>query len=267
MKNIIYLLFSVCALVFFTSCEEDLKVYDGPGEVHFSAASAQYFVEAETQPYVVEVSLTNSLSESRTFNINIVDSLSTAVEGVHFTIENKEVSIPAGENFATITLAGDFDALADGNKTLVLGLEETDVSAGFRQQFNLTLIQFCEYMQDNLVGEYTLTSEFWGTSYPVNVVAGDDEFSYVIQGMYDIGLPNVQDVPFTVNQEGPITFTANIDGAGAFDANTPTFSADYGLLSIAGDGDVNTCGEFTFLLEFTVEAGSFGEYTESLIKN
>ncbi|ADR22865.1 hypothetical protein MATR_32860 [Marivirga tractuosa] len=267
MKKLYINLFVLITSVVIFSCDRERHFYDGPSLVQFANSSSDYFVQSTNNEFEVLVGLTAAASESKTFDIVVVDSLSTAEEGVHFTLESQQITFGAGETLASLSVTGNFDALADGSRTVVFALQDNPDAASFRQTFELNLIQFCEYDQDFLVGEYTVNSEFWGFSYPVNVVAGADEFTYVIEGLYDIGVPNAQDITFVINQVGEIEYTATVETQVAFDANTPVFAADYGPLSVTGTGAVNTCGEFALNLTFTVGAGSFGSYSEVLIKN
>ncbi|WP_460540999.1 hypothetical protein [Echinicola sediminis] len=257
------LLMAVC----FSSCEEDLQLYDGPAQAHFPQSSDTYFVTAEENPYTLKIGLTNVASSDRTVSISIDENSSTAIEGVDFTINSFQTVIQQGELFGELTIRGDFDNLS-ASKVVVFNLTQSDGeggNAGFRQSFTLTLNQFCQYSRDALLGTYVNFSQFWGTGFLCEVVAGNASNEVIVQGMYPPEI-NGQNIVIRIDQLGEVSYRATVVRQVAFDANTPIFAANYGPLSIEGSGVLNTCGEFNLNLAFTVSAGSFGVFNEVLVK-
>ncbi len=124
MKKII-LLFAM-SLVLFTSCEEDLVVFDnenGQTLAQFSATTALLGTPAEGATYEVDVTVTTKSDSERTISIE-VDGSSTATPD-QYTLSN--LVIPAGAYVGTVTITSDFDALPDEGSTLLV-LNLTDVS-------------------------------------------------------------------------------------------------------------------------------------------
>lgn len=266
MKKILILL----GILVLVSCDEnaDPEIYKGESLASFTnGSSATYFVEEQDSQFGVQVGVTVAADVDREFSVNVVEEETTAVSS-SYTIADS-FTLPAGEYVADVTVNGNFEEVIDG-QTIVLELSEIaeGAVANFDNKFELSLVQFCPYSQQALVGDWTFSSEFWGTETTVTLEAGEDEFTYIAKDLYGgLGIPNTQDVVLEVEQINSTTFELNIQQQGAFDANTPIFAANYGLLSVAGDGILDTCGVMDMTLEFTVGAGSFGDSNEVLTKN
>ncbi|SDG41804.1 hypothetical protein [Psychroflexus sediminis] len=249
------------------SCEQnaDPDIYQSESLTYFTeSTSANYFVAPGQSEYRIQVGVTDASDVDREFTVSVNEEETTASPNA-YSLENT-FTIEAGEYIGEVVVNGNFDNVVDG-ESIVIDLVEINGSsiADFDNQFELTFFRFCEYSQASLVGEWTLNSEFWDTSYTVNIVAGEDEFTYIAQDLYGpTGFPNTQDIIINVVQIDDTTFELNVEKQGAFNA---TFAVNYGLLSIEGGGTLDTCGEMNMILEFTVAAGTFGEYNEVLTKN
>lgn len=266
MKKILILL-GVLALI---SCDQyaDPDIYKSESLTYFTQSTSEtYFVESGQSEYRIKVGVTDATDVDRVFIVSVNEEESDASTDA-YSLEDT-FTIEAGKYIGEVVVNGNFDNVVDG-ESIVIDLVDINGSsiADFDNKFTLTFVRFCDYNQADLVGEWTLTSEFWGTAFPVNIVAGDDELTYIAQDLYGaLGIPNTQDVVIKVVQINSTTFELTIEKQGAFDANTPIFGANFGLLSIAGSGTLDTCGEMNMNLAFTVGAGSFGSYNEVLTKN
>jgi len=266
MKKILIIL-SFIGLV---SCEQnaDPDIYQSESLTYFTqSTSGTYFVQSGDSEFRIQVGVTEASDTDRDITVRVVEEETDAAPESYSI--NTTSTIPAGEYLTDIVINGVFDEVVDGESVVIEIVDvEGSNTASFDNKFEVTLVQFCEYIQADLVGEWTLTSEFWGTeSSTVNITAGEDEFTYVANIYGSLGIPNSQEITLIVEQTGPTNYVVNVAQQGAFDANTPIFTANYGLLSIAGSGTLDTCGVINLNLAFTVGAGSFGEYNEVLTKN
>lgn len=120
MKKIFYPIALLLLVLLAASCSEDeIKTFDPNNYVYFDmnlvkdqnyAELSYTFLfeqELETKEFKIPVKILGRYPDKeRTFKITYVDSLTTAKEGVHFTIDNNSQKIEAGksEGFAILTL-------------------------------------------------------------------------------------------------------------------------------------------------------------------
>lgn len=263
MKKILIIL-SFIGLV---SCEQnaDPDIYQSESLTYFTqSTSGTYFVQSGDSEFRIRVGVTEASDTDRDITVRVVEEETDATPESYSI--NTTSTIPAGEYITDIVINGVFDEVVDGESVVIEIVDvEGSNTASFDNKFEVTLVQFCEYIQANLVGEWTLTSGFWETSYPINIIAGDDEFTYIAQDLYGpTGFSNTQDIVLKVVKIDQTTFKLEVEKQGAFNA---TFAVDYGLLSVEGEGTLDTCGVMDMNLQFTVAAGTFGEYNEVLTKN
>jgi hypothetical protein len=266
-------IFFILGLIVLISCDKDadLEIYESESLTYFSqSTSATYFVENGDSEFKIPVGVTDASDVDREFSVRIIEEESNAAPESYILPETFVVE--AGSYISDVVVKGIFDEVVDG-KSIVIELAEINGSsiADFDNKFEVTFFRFCEYNQETLAGEWTFTSEFWGREYNVELIAGEDEFSYLVnlygplEGL--IGLTNTQTIEINVNQITSTSFEASVATQVVFDANTPIFAANYGPMSITGSGSFDTCGEISMSLAFRVGAGSFGSYAEVLTKN
>ena len=245
--------------LFISSCgERDFDIYDGPNQIHFIGSSGDYFVQETDDPgFTVELGALKPSDGNIGATILVDNEASTAVEGTHFTLSSNSKTIDNGEVLGSITVNGIFENL-DSAVTLVLKLQESESVASFNNTFTLTLTQFCPYVQDNFTGTYSFTSTAFGATYPVEVVAGGAENEVVVQNMYEDGF----NITIQLDDSDPSNFTASVTKQDAW------VSSQYGQARVEGGGTFNACeNTITLDLEHTVDAGSFGTFRETLVKN
>lgn len=258
MQNIKHLFLFALIGLFMASCgEREFDIYDGPNQGHFIGSSGTYFVqEADDPGFPIQIGSLSPASGNLTLNVEVVDSLSTAVEGTHYTLSSNSISFSDGQAISELLVTGNFDNLTS-DQTLVLALTGDNV-AGFDNTYTLNLTQFCPYLQAEFVGTYTFTTTAFGATYEVEAVAGASDNEVVFQNLYEDGF----NVTVTLDASDPTNFTANVTKQEAW------ISTDFGQASVEGSGTFNACERTISLnLEHTVSAGSFGVFAESLVKN
>lgn len=258
MRNIKHIFLFAIAGLFMASCgEREFDIYDGPNQAHFVGSSGTYFVQQANDPgFPIELGALSPASGSLTLNVEVVDSLSTAVEGTHYTLSSNTISFSDGQALTELLVTGNFDNLTS-DQTLVLALTGDNV-AGFDNTYSLNLTQFCPYVQADFAGTYTFTSSAFGATYEVEAVAGASENEVVFQNLYEDGF----NVTVSLDASDPTNFTADVQKQDAW------ISAQYGQARVEGSGSFNACERtITLNLEHTVDAGSFGVFAESLVKN
>lgn len=259
MNNIKLLLFTFAITAIVASCgERELDIYDGPNQIHFIGSSGDYFVQEANDPgFEIEVGSLRPSDGNLTATILVNDSLSTAVEGTHYTLSSSTKTIGDGEVLASVTVQGIFENL-DSAVTLVLNLEESESVANFNKTFTLTLTQFCPYVQDEFVGTYTFNSTAFGATYDVEIVAGPTSDVVIAQNLYEDGF----NIAIELDDSDQGNFVASVEKQDAW------ISAQYGQARVEGGGSFNACEKtITLDLEHTVDAGSFGSFREVLTKN
>lgn len=252
---------SAVALFAFGCTAENPLVYDGPELFHFTGTTAPYFVEETNDPgFEVELGVTTAASADRNFTISVVEEESTAIEGVHYTLSSTSVTIPAGAFVGSVMLQGDFDQLGiDGPQTLVFQLSDGETSADFNTTYEVTLQQFCPYVQSDFVGTATVTSTLFGATFPVNVVAGSDASVIILEDVYSDA-----DIEVNMDDSNPANFVARINSTVGWVSGT------YGDVTVdnAISGSFSACnGTISLVLSHCVSAGCYPNDNLTIVMN
>ena len=201
---------SILILFVTLSCTKEGMEFDtngGKGKlfVHF-VGSAQEIVTRSNQANTLEIIVSaNSLSDAnRTYNLKI-ESSSTAVEGEHYVLSAKTITIPANQYSGKVTLTANNDNLTPEEVVINLIIDSEDaIDYGSKQTIYLS--SFFEVTMDWLLGDWTVTDYDAGEdagSYPVTITKIDDN---------TIGIYNIWDgeetVKATINAENS---TINIE--------------------------------------------------------
>lgn len=256
LNKLIIAMAAVLVAMAFAGCdtlefEEPDKTYDGEVKVKFNSSEAVLFAEEEQDVQAVGVSTLKPISEARTYSFTIVDDeLTTAEEGVHYTLDSNSFTIPANEVLGEIPITLIKENLGDA-PTLHLQITANEV-ASFNSSVVVTLRQFFPYVQQDFVGDFNLVYPWWfGDSNPrvVTTVAGDDENTIIVQNMLGTGT----DIEFTMDDSDPANFTVS------FDRQEAWVSGQYGAVRMFGSG---TFDAESYIIEasaeHTVSAGTFG---------
>lgn len=120
-KNI--LLGAILSLALFaslTSCEEEHTVYNGPQYIMFADTLSVLGVENSEEYFDIRIAATKAVEKDYTLAVEVIDS--SAVEGVHYTIESNTVTIKAGQLATSVRIRANYESLAIGEDPVAFRL-------------------------------------------------------------------------------------------------------------------------------------------------
>jgi len=160
MKKILYFIL-IGLVIGMYSCKEesDLFLYDGPNYVSFiEGSSSVTAIGGETNEFPIQIGVTTAES-SKTFSVEVDADASTGIEGTHFTVDSKEITIAAGEYVGTMTITPIFEAVPDEGITVKFNLVNTGDTADFSiRSHTIDMAKYCAYDIASIAGTYTGTS-------------------------------------------------------------------------------------------------------------
>lgn len=118
MKKILKSLCIVSALLLvFTSCDTDAEYikYNGGNYIMFSDTLYEFPVVNNDDYFEIPVVATKTCDYDRTVAVEIVDTLSNAVERRHYTLQSNTLTIKAGERVANVKVKGNHDLIEVGD--------------------------------------------------------------------------------------------------------------------------------------------------------
>ena len=102
---------SLVSFVGFTSCEEERTVYSGPQYIMFADTLSVIGVEDNGEYADVYISATRAMDKDQTLAVEVIETESSAIEGVHYTIESNTIVIKAGELATSVRIRGHYENL------------------------------------------------------------------------------------------------------------------------------------------------------------
>lgn len=253
MKKLFFINIIILSLGFLIGCEPERAIYDGEVLITLAADEGDYFVKEENNTYSLSVWLLRPANEDIEITLNVNQEESSAIAGEDFTISEQTVTIPAGELTTDFVISSDFDVATIEGATAKFEFSSEDAEfTQFRNQFTLNILKACPL--EKLPGIFDVSSEAFG-SFQAEVVTGGAENELVLKDYYTAG----SDITVIVNED----FTVTV-------AKQPAWvSGTYGQASVTSrsGSKIDPCnGVLTLVLEHTVAAGSFGNYTDVLVK-
>ena len=158
---------SLISLVCFTSCEEERTVYSGQQYIMFADTLSLIGVEDNGEYADIYISATKAMDKDQTLAVEVIEQESSAIEGVHYTIESNTVVIKAGELSTSIRIRGHYENLTvDENlpeiKLRLISPEETQwnlyESKGLETKVMLQKV--CPFDINAFTGYAMITSTF-----------------------------------------------------------------------------------------------------------
>ena len=158
---------SLISLVCFTSCEEERTVYSGQQYIMFADTLSLIGVEDNGEYADIYISATKAMDKDQTLAVEVIEQESSAIEGVHYTIESNTVVIKAGELSTSIRIRGHYKNLTvDENlpeiKLRLISPEETQwnlyESKGLETKVMLQKV--CPFDINAFTGYAMITSTF-----------------------------------------------------------------------------------------------------------
>ena len=99
------------ALASFTSCQEERTTYSGSQYIMFADTLSVLGVEDKDEYFDIYISGTRPMSKDQTLAVEVIEQESSAIEGVHYTIESNTVTIKAGELATSVRIRGHYENL------------------------------------------------------------------------------------------------------------------------------------------------------------
>lgn len=188
----------ICSLFFafgVFSCTNEGREFDtndGKGIAFVQFVKGSETVAAKPAAYSTEITVTSTTtSESpRTYNLS-VSSTSTAIEGTHYTLSSKTVTIPAGQHNGSVTLTTNMDNLTPETVTASFTIE-SDEAISYGKTMNVSMYLFFEVTWEWLLGTWIWTDYVDGDF--------DDECEVEITKIDDntIGIFNIWEAEMTI---------------------------------------------------------------------
>lgn len=110
-KILISAIMSLVLLAGFTSCQEERVVYNRSQYIMFSDTLSVIGVEENGEYADIYISSTMPMAKDRTLAVEVIEQESSAIEGVHYTIESNSVVIKAGELATSVRIRGHYENL------------------------------------------------------------------------------------------------------------------------------------------------------------
>ena len=263
MKKITIKLLSIFAVVLLLNgCSEaDPILYSGPTFVSYTdGILGDYFVQSDNTPYPVTVGIPAPVGNEVSVNLNVLYASGTA--GTHYDVP-ASVTIPSGSVTATFDVSGYFANMSGRKDTLVIELVSAD-TASFNTVYTLYLQQFCPFVLDDFVGEWTANevSDYSGPfDYTVNFALVPGEANTLITSDIWPYLP----VKVVFDASDPANFFWNIPDQFLTD---DLYGYGEGRITDLGDGAFSSCDQ-TMVIRYKVyvAAGNFEQATLVLTKN
>lgn len=244
LTNKLVAVFFAFALVF-TGCDAlDFsapdKTYQGSEVgIKFTDVEPTLFAEADEDTQNLSVSTLRPLNTSRTYNFIVVDTLTNAVEGTHYTLASNSFTIEANEVLGVLPVTLIKAGL--GNP-VELALE---IVSEERADFNTIVVaelrQFNPYDQANFVGTWDLVYPwYYGNTDPQirTVIAGSDENTIILLDIFGTGVDIEIDLDDT-DKTNFVSSVATTAGAWSHPAGPVSVSASGTFSAAPGEETIS----------------------------
>ncbi len=275
-KNLYVALF-VLLLTSIVGCEPERTTYDGPNYIMFSAERHDLGIIDSDEWLEIPITATRTADYDRNVGVEIIAARSSAIEGVHFTIESTTVTIPAGELTTALRIKGNPDAISVSDNlgiTLNLAIEEENVWEEYGTETEVYLHKCCPLDMNAFTGYAVLTST-WAMQYmnveSLLVKTHLDETTpntIVVESMFYEGY----DIRITLKNDNRLEPLIEMPEAQVVGSTGEAFGTIYGngklmMMQPADSGSYYSPCEGFLLLYVTIyveEVGTVGTYANVL---
>lgn len=274
-KNLYVALF-VLLLTSIVGCEPERTTYDGPNYIMFSAERHDLGIIDSDEWLEIPITATRTADYDRNVGVEIIAARSSAIEGVHFTIESTTVTIPAGELTTALRIKGNPDAISVSDNlgiTLNLAIEEENVWEEYGTETEVYLHKCCPLDMNAFTGYAVLTST-WAMQYmnveSLLVKTHLDETTpntIVVESMFYEGY----DIRITLKNDNRLEPLIEMPQAQVVGSTGEAFGTIYGngklMMQQADSGSYYSPCEGFLLLYVTMyveEVGTVGNYANVL---
>lgn len=274
-KNLYVALF-VLLLTSIVGCEPERTTYDGPNYIMFSAERHDLGIINSDEWLEIPITATRTADHDRNVGVEIIAARSSAIEGVHFTIESTTVTIPAGKLTTALLIKGNPDAISVSDNlgiTLNLAIEEENVWEEYGTETEVYLHKCCPLDMNAFTGYAVLTST-WAMQYmnveSLLVKTHLDETTpntIVVESMFYEGY----DIRITLKNDNRLEPLIEMPQAQVVGSTGEAFGTIYGngklMMQQADSGSYYSPCEGFLLLYVTMyveEVGTVGNYANVL---
>ena len=167
-KNILLgAIMSLGLLAGLTGCEEERTVYSGPQYIMFADTLSVLGVEDNGEYADIYISATRPMDKDQTLAVEVIEQESSAIEGVHYTIESNTVVIKAGELSTSVRIRGHYENLTVEEelpeiKLRLISPEDTqwDLYEGKGLETKVMLQKVCPFDINAFTGYAMITSTY-----------------------------------------------------------------------------------------------------------
>ena len=148
-------------------CEPERPTYDGPNYIMFSAERHDLGIMDSEEWFEIPITATRTADHDRNVGVEIIAARSSAIYGMHYTIEATTVTIPKGELTAMLRIKGYPEAISVTDNlgiTLNLVIDEEDVWDEYGTETEVYLHKCCPLDMNTFTGYAVLTST-WTMQY------------------------------------------------------------------------------------------------------
>lgn len=153
--------FGTLLLTALVGCESERTQYDGPSYITFSAERHDLGVMDSEEWFEIPITATHTVDHDRNVGVEIIAARSSAVYGMHYTIESTTVTIPAGKLNGMLRIKGYPEAISVSEMlgiTLNLVIEEDEISEEHGTETEIYLHKCCPLDMNAFTGYAVLTS-------------------------------------------------------------------------------------------------------------
>lgn len=153
--------FGALLLTALVGCESERTQYDGPSYITFSAERHDLGVMDGEEWFEIPITATHATDHDRNVGVEIIAARSSAVYGMHYTIESTTVTIPAGKLNGMLRIKGYPEAISVSEMlgiTLNLVIEEDEISEEHGTETEIYLHKCCPLDMNAFTGYAVLTS-------------------------------------------------------------------------------------------------------------
>lgn len=283
MKKILSLVSMVCLCGGFAACDKHsgYTYYSGKEYIMFAETAHQYPVEQEGT-FFVDVASTVACDYDRTVAVEVVGAGSSAIEGRHFDLKERNVVIKAGERTTRVEIVGHYDAFQPSDSLgtrLRLVIPESQQWELYPDNLETTVsfFKFCPYigeewlaneMRESDPEKYDYANYIFYASFPYH--QGGMQFDkFLVKVKRDASRPDRLIVidPFATGRNMKVDLHPG--GAGENFVTVPAqegfFTSNMGWINIASTGKenfYNSCERFIFITLncYVDQVGSLGTY-------
>ena len=164
MKQIFkFIAISFAAVMAFSACQERYVTYDGDEYVMFADTLAVYPVMEGAEEFSIPVVSTVVRDYDRTFGVEVIDSLSNAIERKHYSLESNTITIKAGETRADVKVRGHYENIGEADSlgfALQLVMKDELVMPLYGKQTKAVIMKTGKFDRSKFTGYCVLSSMF-----------------------------------------------------------------------------------------------------------